>query len=174
MNEQLILVDLSDNEIGALDKMEVHLQGLLHRAFSLFIFNDNGELLLQKRANHKYHSAGLWTNTCCSHPNFGEATADAVNRRLQEEMGMQCANHFAFSFVYKTQFENGLTEHELDHVYIGYCNTPPVINITEVEDYKYISMENLLEDVEANPEHYTSWFKICLPNVLNYLSETIK
>ncbi len=174
MNEQLILVDLSDNEIGALDKMEVHLQGLLHRAFSLFIFNDNGELLLQKRANHKYHSAGLWTNTCCSHPNFGEVTADAVNRRLQEEMGMQCANHFAFSFVYKTKFENGLTEHELDHVYIGYCNTPPVINIVEVEDYKYISIEKLMDDVETHPEDYTSWFKICLPNVLNYLKETIK
>lgn len=174
MNEQLILVDSSDNEIGAMNKMDVHLQGLLHRAFSLFIFNNNGELLLQKRAGDKYHSAGLWTNTCCSHPNFGEATEMAVNRRLQEEMGMQCANYFAFSFIYKTEFENGLTEHELDHVYVGYCDNVPVINKTEVETYKYISIDNLLQDVEANPNNYTSWFKICLPNVLNYLSETIK
>lgn len=173
MNEQLILVDLSDNEIGALDKMEVHLQGLLHRAFSLFIFNNKGELLLQKRANHKYHSAGLWTNTCCSHPNFGESTIDAVNRRLEEEMGMKCASYFAFSFVYKTIFENGLTEHELDHVYIGNCDTAPVINTSEVEDYKYISMDKLIEDVAANPDDYTSWFKICLPNVLNHLSKNI-
>ena len=174
MKEQLILVDPSDREIGSIEKMEAHVQGLLHRAFSLFIFNTKGELLLQKRASDKYHSAGLWTNTCCSHPQFGEETSTAVNRRLQEEMGMQCANHFAFSFLYKTDFENGLTEHELDHVYVGYSDTPPTINKLEVEDFKYISMDDLVSDVEANPNNYTSWFKICLPNVINHLLETIK
>ncbi len=165
-NEQLILVDENDKQWGKLDKLLVHQLGLLHRAFSVFIFNTKGQLLLQQRADGKYHSAGLWTNTCCSHPMFGEETKDAVTRRLEEEMGMNCDVQFAFSFLYKAKFENGLTEHEFDHVYFGISNDTPVPNSDEVKDWKYIEIDGLEMDLALNPENYTEWLKICMPEVM--------
>lgn len=168
-NELLILVDEEDNGIGFLDKVKVHQKGVLHRAFSVFIFNNAGELLLQRRALSKYHSPGLWSNTCCSHPRKGEGTLRACERRLQEEMGMSSDLKFAFSFTYRAEFENGLTEHEFDHVYFGYSQNLPNPDPCEVMDSKYISMDELQNDVLSRPEDYTEWLKICLPRVVQYL-----
>lgn len=161
----LILVDEKDNETGTLDKLSVHQQGLLHRAFSVFIFNDKGELLLQQRADEKYHSPGLWSNTCCSHPLSGEEIVDTIQRRLEEEMGMQCPIEFKFTFIYKAQFENGLTEYELDHIYFGKSNDIPKHNPAEVKAWKYISLHNLKEAIAQHPEDYTAWLKIALSRV---------
>src|SRR5690606_14561274 len=169
MEDLLILVDENDKEIGALEKMPVHEKGLLHRAFSIFVFNSADELLLQQRADGKYHSEGLWTNTCCSHPRQGEVVDDAVQRRLQEEMGMKCELQFQFSFIYRYQFPNGLTEHELDHVYFGRSDRPPHPNKEEVQDWKYISVDRLSKDLELFPERYSPWLKVCFPQVLQQL-----
>lgn len=169
MEDLLILVDENDREIGALEKTPVHEQGLLHRAFSVFIFNSTGELLLQQRAEGKYHSPGLWTNTCCSHPRQGEEVEDAVRRRLQEEMGMQCELVFQFSFIYKHQFPNGLTEHELDHVYFGRSDEQPYPDEEEVQDWKYITMDELMQELELFPERYSPWLKVCFPQVIKML-----
>jgi isopentenyl-diphosphate Delta-isomerase len=163
--EQVILVDENDKAIGTMGKLEVHQKGLLHRAFSVFIFNDKGELLLQKRAGSKYHSPGLWTNTCCSHPQPGEETLAAANRRLKEEMGMDCILIHKTAFIYKTKFGNGLTEHEFDHVYIGQSNEHPIINLNEVDEYKWVNMEDLKADIKTCPENFTSWFKIAIEKV---------
>jgi isopentenyl-diphosphate delta-isomerase len=160
--DQVILVDITDAPIGSMGKMEAHEKGLLHRAFSVFIFNSKNELLLQRRALTKYHSAGLWTNTCCSHPRPGENTLDAANRRLQEEMGMSASLEHKLSFIYKTPFDNGLTEHEFDHVYFGVTNNMPEINTEEVDSYRYISINDLKNEIEKKPEQFTSWFKIVL------------
>lgn len=160
--EQVILVDKNDVPTGQMEKLEAHQKGLLHRAFSVFIFNSKNELLLQQRAKGKYHSAGLWTNTCCSHPRMGENNLDAANRRLDEEMGMTCDLKYAFNFLYKADFEDGLTEHELDHVFIGYSDVQPIINREEVESFRYTSLDSLQEDIKNHPNHYTSWLKICL------------
>lgn len=157
--EQVILVDENDNEIGPFEKMEAHKQGLLHRAFSVLLFNSKGEVLLQKRSSKKYHSAGLWTNTCCSHPRPGESVQEAAHRRLKEEMGIDVTPEFAYSFIYKTTLENGLIEHELDHVYIGSYEGTPHVNNLEVEDWKFESIDWLKKDIVSNPEHYTFWFK---------------
>ncbi len=148
-----------------MEKMEAHQKGVLHRAFSVFIFNDKGELLLQKRASTKYHSAGLWTNTCCSHPYPGEETLAAAKRRLKEEMGMDALLIHKTSFVYKTKFDNGLTEHEFDHVFIGNYNENPVLNEDEAEEYKWVDLNKVKEDVKKFPQNYTSWFKIALEKV---------
>jgi isopentenyl-diphosphate delta-isomerase len=161
MNEYLILVDEQDIPCGKMEKLEVHRLGLLHRAFSVFILNSKGELLLQQRADHKYHSAGLWSNTCCSHPREGEGTEAALNRRLQEEMGLSCKTAFAFTFMYKTHFDNGLIENELDHVYIGISDTQPVPEPSEVKNWKYISLGELEMDLRQNPHNYTAWLSIC-------------
>ncbi|KQS28505.1 isopentenyl-diphosphate Delta-isomerase [Pedobacter sp. Leaf194] len=166
MIEQVILVDRSDTAIGQMEKMEAHEKGLLHRAFSVFIFNSKRELLLQQRAAHKYHSAGLWTNTCCSHPRPGELNEAAAMRRLSEEMGMECALSYGFNFTYKATFNDGLIEHELDHVFFGISDDSPVINTEEVESYKYVDLDFLLEDVQRNPDKYTPWLKICLERVI--------
>ena len=174
MTEYLILVDEKDKQWGKLEKLLVHQLGLLHRAFSVFIFNSNGELLLQQRADSKYHSAGLWTNTCCSHPRFGEEIYWAIERRLQEEMGMSCKTDFAFSFIYKTKFENGLTEHEYDHVYFGVTDNLPVPEKSEVKNYRYMNIENLETDIRIHPENYTEWMKICLPQVRNHFDKKFK
>lgn len=168
MKENLILVDEQDREIGILDKWNVHVRGLLHRAFSAFIFNSKGELLLQQRADQKYHSGGLWTNTCCSHPLTGETTDSAVNRRLMEEMGLECVVDFQFKFQYKTAFDNGLIEHELDHVYFGLSDTKPIPNPQEVKNWEYISLEVLQRELEQHPERYSAWLKICFPQVLQF------
>jgi isopentenyl-diphosphate delta-isomerase len=169
MNEFLILVDEHDKPWGKLEKDQVHQLGLLHRAFSAFIFNSKGELLLQQRADGKYHSAGLWTNTCCSHPRFGEELKDAVARRLEEEMGLICETKFIFSFIYKAKFENGLTEHEFDHVYYGVSDDQPTPNPSEVSQWKYVTLESLQKDISINPSNYTVWLNICLPKLMDYL-----
>ncbi len=165
MNELLILVDENDNEIGSMDKLSVHQKGLLHRAFSVFIFNSNNELLLQQRANEKYHSAGLWSNTCCSHSISAERIEDSVSRRLKEEMGLETKTQFQFKFLYGAEFENGLKEHELDHVYFGSSNEKPKPDLHEVMNWKYMSLEKLTQEISLNPENYTAWLKICLPEV---------
>lgn len=158
----VILVDEHDNEIGYSEKLEAHQTGVLHRAFSVLIFNSKGEMLLQKRAAHKYHSAGLWTNACCSHPRPNEDMLTAVCRRLTEEMGIETQPTFAYKFIYETALDNNLIEHELDHVFIGSYNTAPTINADEVADWKFISLNTLREDVRNNPERYTHWFKLII------------
>ena len=153
------LVDDNDNIIGHAEKMEVHLRGLLHRAFSILVFNDKNEILIHQRAFGKYHSPGLWTNTCCGHPNEGETMEAAVHRRLQEEMGFDCDLSHKFSFRYKAVFENGLTENEIDHVYIGIFNETFTVNPDEVADYKWISVAQTKELIHQNPDNFTVWFK---------------
>lgn len=160
MEELVILVDENDNQIGVMPKMEAHEKAVLHRAFSVFIFNKKGELMLQQRAAHKYHSPLLWTNSCCSHQRNGETNIEAGERRLQEEMGFTTSLKEVFSFVYKAPFDNGLTEHELDHVLIGYFDEKPNINKEEVEAYKWMLLEDVKTDIENNPSEYTAWFKI--------------
>lgn len=158
--EQVILVDVNDNQIGLMAKLEAHEKALLHRAFSVFTFNDKGELLLQQRAANKYHSPLLWTNTCCSHQRNGETSLEAGTRRLQEEMGFTCELKEVFSFIYKAPFDNGLTEHELDHVLIGNYNENPIINPEEVASFKWMTLEAVKSDIDHQPEIYTEWFKI--------------
>ena len=172
MNEFLILVDENDNPVGAQEKILVHQQGLLHRAFSVFLFNSKGELLLQQRADDKYHSAGLWTNTCCSHPRFGENIDSAVNRRLFEEMGLKCKTNYAFSFIYKAVFENGLTEHEYDNVYVGITDDLPITERSEVKSWKYLSLQKLKGEIEKHPDEYTQWIKICLARVIHHVAHS--
>ena len=158
--EQVILVDENDNQIGLMPKMEAHEKALLHRAFSVFTFNDKNELLLQQRAADKYHSPLLWTNTCCSHQRNGETSLEAGKRRLQEEMGFTCELEEVFSFIYKAPFDNGLTEHELDHVMVGNYNDNPIINREEVEAFKWMTLEEVKVDMEIHPTIYTAWFTI--------------
>ena len=167
--EEVILVDEKDQVIGYMEKIKAHKEALLHRAFSIFIFNSKKELLLQQRAEHKYHSGNLWTNTCCSHPRKGETVLDAAHRRLEEEMGMSCHLEKAYSFIYKSPFDNGLTEHELDHVLIGYTDDLPKINLEEVRDFSYRSLNQIVGDIQENPHFYTSWFKITFPTLQEYL-----
>jgi isopentenyl-diphosphate Delta-isomerase len=160
MEEKVILVDKEDKQIGTMPKLEAHEKALLHRAFSVFIFNEKGELMLQRRALHKYHSPGLWTNTCCSHQRVGETNIEAGKRRLFEEMGFSCELEDTFWFIYKATFDNGLTEHELDHVMIGKYNAEPKINPDEVAEYKWMTLDDLKTDMKDHPEKYTAWFKI--------------
>lgn len=170
MEEQVILVDTQDNPIGLMPKMEAHEKGLLHRAFSVFIFNQNGELMLQQRAYHKYHSPGLWTNTCCSHQRDGETSLEAGMRRLEEEMGFCTSLKEEVSFIYKAPFDNGLTEHELDHVLTGKFDGEPTINKDEVSDWKWMALEDIHQDMKINPEHYTVWFQIIFDRFYNHLN----
>ena len=160
MEEKVVLVDEKDNPIGLMAKMEAHEKAVLHRAFSVFIFNDKGELMLQQRAASKYHSPLLWTNTCCSHQRDGETNLEAGKRRLQEEMGFVTEIKEVFSFIYKAPFDNGLTEHELDHVMVGSYEDAPNINKEEVESYKWMTLIDVKNDIEKNPQEYTAWFKI--------------
>ena len=158
--EQVILVNEKDEPIGLMNKMEAHEKAILHRAFSVFILNDNNEVMLQQRAQHKYHSPLLWTNTCCSHQRAGETNIQAGKRRLYEEMGFEVELKELFHFIYKAPFDNGLTEHELDHVMIGYSNVEPVINPEEVASWKWMKIEAIKDDMIQNPAEYTVWFKI--------------
>lgn len=158
--ERVILVDIHDNPIGEMEKLKAHVEAKLHRAFSVFIFNTKGELLLQQRALDKYHSPGLWTNTCCSHQRAGETNIEAGKRRLFEEMGFACELKEVFWFIYRADFDNGLTEHELDHVMIGQYDLSPEINPEEVAAYKWMPLEDVKSDMESNPQKYTVWFKI--------------
>jgi isopentenyl-diphosphate delta-isomerase len=166
--EQVILVNEHDEETGVMEKMEAHEKGLLHRAFSVFIFNQEGQMLLQQRAARKYHSPNLWTNACCSHPRPGEATAAAAQRRLYEELGFNAELQPVFEFTYTAPFDNGLTEHEFDHVYIGTYNGVIKPNLNEVLDYCYKSMEDIELSLKSHPHKYTAWFAIAFPRVLDW------
>jgi isopentenyl-diphosphate delta-isomerase len=166
--EYVVLVDDQDNAIGKMEKQQAHVEGVLHRAFSIFIFNSEKKLLLQKRASSKYHCGGLWTNTCCSHPRENENIQDAAIRRLQEEMGMHCQLQPIFSFVYRAEFENGLTEYEFDHVFFGESDQTPELNLEEVEDFRYVGMEQLQTEITENPAHFTPWFLIALDRVKEF------
>lgn len=167
VNEMVVLVDENDQDIGEMEKMEAHRKGVLHRAFSVFLFNNEGELLLQQRAFSKYHSGGLWTNTCCSHPRSGETPLEAAKRRLMEEMGFTLDElDPQFTFIYNRKLDNELTEHELDHVIFGRYNEDDFkFNPEEVASVKYVSLSFLREDMKANPQEYTEWFKICFEEV---------
>ncbi len=165
MKEEIILVDKNDNKIGTGEKMKVHQDGKLHRAFSIFVFNSKNKMLLQKRAKTKYHCGGLWTNTCCSHPRSGESLEKATHRRLQEEMGFDCELKKIASFIYRAEFDNGLTEHEYDHIFTGRFDGEPKLNSEEADDYKWISLEELKKEIKKNPESFTVWFKIAMEKV---------
>jgi isopentenyl-diphosphate Delta-isomerase len=165
----VVLVNELDEEIGIMEKMEAHRKALLHRAFSVFIFNSKGEMLLQRRALNKYHSGGLWTNACCSHPMPGETAAQAAQRRLREELGFYTQLTSAFSFVYKAVFENGLTEYEYDHVFVGQYNGLIHPNPDEVGDYCYMKMDDIQASMGSHGHKYTEWFKIALPKLEHYL-----
>jgi isopentenyl-diphosphate Delta-isomerase len=171
IEDQVILVDQSDRQIGTSAKMAAHYQGLLHRAFSIFVINQDQQILLQKRAVQKYHSGGLWTNTCCSHPRPGETTIAAANRRLQEEMGFSCELTEIFSFTYSTQLDQGLSEHEYDHVFLGSYDQAPILNPAEAEDWRWIAIAELQSDIEINPDQYTFWLKNCIARVADYLGK---
>ncbi len=157
--EKVILVDEHDREIGLEEKLQAHIDGKLHRAISVFIFNDRQEMLLQRRALQKYHCGGLWSNTCCSHPRPGEGVCEAAERRLYEEMGLRCPINKVSEFVYRAPLENGLIEHEFDHVFVGISNVDPMLNPEEACDWKWIDMASLREDIQLNPKKYTYWFK---------------
>ena len=163
--EQVILVDEHDNETGLMEKMEAHEKALLHRAFSVFIFNSQGEMLLQQRAITKYHSGGLWTNSCCSHPRPGETVSAAAQRRLKEEMGFETPLKKVFDFVYKAPFVNGLTEHEYDHVFVGIYDGAVTPDFSEVENYEFRTFDLIEKLMKEKPAFYTAWFKIAFPKV---------
>ena len=164
--EEIILVDEQDNAIGTMEKMEAHRRGVLHRAFSIVLFNSSGELLLQRRADNKYHSSGLWTNTCCSHPLPDESIHDAAQRRLKYEMGINLKPEFAFKFIYKTSLDRSLIEHELDYVFIGTFDGEPDINKEEVSDWKFMNLKDLRNDIKSYPEIYTVWFRLIVDHPL--------
>lgn len=163
--EQVILVDSLDQELGLMEKIEAHEKALLHRAFSVFVFNSKGELLLQQRAYSKYHSGGLWTNTCCSHPRAGEAVSLAAHRRLQEEMGFETTLKKVFDFIYQAPFSNGLTEHEFDHVFVGYYDGKIAPDSDEVASYSFQTLEEIDLSMQQDPELYTVWFQIAFPKI---------
>lgn len=171
VEEKVILVNENDEQIGLMPKLEAHEKAMLHRAFSVFILNSNGELMLQQRAAQKYHSPLLWTNTCCSHQRDGETNLEAGKRRLFEEMGFDCELKEIFSFIYKAPFDNGLTEHELDHVMIGEYENDPKLNTEEVNSFKWMTLEAVKNDMELQPEIYTEWFKIIFEKFYNHLQE---
>ena len=167
------LVDSNDNELVAMEKLEAHKQGLLHRAISVLLFNSKGEILLQKRAFHKYHSPGLWTNTCCSHPYPKENTKDAAERRLKEEMSIKTSLKFSFKFNYKVEFTSGLIENELDHVFTGFSDETPHLNTDEAVAFKWINPKELRQDMEKSPENYTFWFKIIMNEHFDHIESNL-
>ena len=169
--EKVILVDLKDQQVGTIGKMEAHEKALLHRAFSIFILNSNLELLMQQRAYEKYHSPGLWTNTCCSHQREDESNLEAGSRRLMEEMGMTVSLQELFTFFYKASFDNGLTEHELDHVMVGFCDEDPKINTEEVASFKWMNIDSLKKDLKDKPDDYTVWFAIIFDRFCQHIQE---
>jgi isopentenyl-diphosphate delta-isomerase len=169
--EKVILVNSNDEPIGLMPKMEAHEKAVLHRAFSVFVVNDKNELMLQQRAIEKYHSPGLWTNTCCSHQRDGEGNIEAGLRRLDEEMGFTTPLEYLFNFIYKAPFDNGLTEHELDHVMLGRYEGNPVINPEEVASWKWMNIEEINSDLKNNPDSYTVWFAIIFDRFYNHLNQ---
>ena len=171
MLEEVVLVNEKDEPVGTMEKMAAHEQAVLHRAFSVFVFNKNGDLLMQQRAFSKYHSGGLWTNTCCSHPRQGEHVADAANRRLQEEMGFTTSLTKAFDFTYKAAFDNGLTEHEFDHVIIGQYDGVVNFNPNEVASYAFMTEKELEEQIQETPARFTAWFHIAYPKLKAWMAD---
>ena len=171
MEEFVVLVDQDDQKLGLMEKQQAHVTGLLHRAFSVFIFNSKGELMIQQRAASKYHSPTLWTNTCCSHPRDKETYEEAAHRRLQEEMGFDCELEYKFNFIYKAHLENDLIEHELDHVFIGTFDEDPKLNPEEVMAYRWVELDDLKKDIDKNPQNYTAWFKIIFEHYVSYIEE---
>tara|TARA_R110002050_G_scaffold74772_3_gene160090 strand:- start:11542 stop:12066 length:525 start_codon:yes stop_codon:yes gene_type:complete len=170
IEEKVILVNEKDEQIGLMPKLEAHEKALLHRAFSVFIFNDKNELMLQQRAFHKYHSPLLWTNTCCSHQREGESNIEAGKRRLKEEMGFVVDLKESISFIYKAPFDNGLTEHEYDHVLLGHYNAEPIINVDEVAAWKWVSLEQVKTDISLQPGLYTEWFKVIFDKFYEHIN----
>ncbi|MAP99284.1 MAG: isopentenyl-diphosphate delta-isomerase [Flavobacteriaceae bacterium] len=168
--ENVVLVDSNNNKLGLMPKMEAHIKGVLHRAFSVIIFNNNGDIMLQKRARTKYHTPGLWSNTCCSHQRDNEDNITAGKRRLYEEMGFTTQLQNFDSFIYKVSFSNGLIEHEFDHILTGIYNGIPNLNKKEVDQWKWVSIDSLYHDINNNPDNYTAWFKI----IINKYSESLK
>lgn len=162
IQEEVILVDVCDHQIGTMEKLEAHRSGSLHRAVSIILFNQKGEMFLQKRAKEKYHSGGLWSNACCSHPRPGEQSNDAALRRTKEELGIEVKLSFAYSFIYKTTLDNNFIEHELDHVYVGRFDGDFKINPEEIEGWKYLSYNKIKEDIQLHPSYYTYWFKVII------------
>ena len=167
--QEVVLVNENDEVLGTMEKLQAHEKGVLHRAFSVIIFNANGEMLIHKRAKDKYHCGGLWTNACCSHPRLNESPKDGAERRLKEEMGFSVPVEFIGSFIYKVKFDNGLTEHEFDHMFCGHFDGQPDPNKEEVDSWKYIAVDDLLKDVNKQPECYTFWFRDILENRLEAL-----
>jgi isopentenyl-diphosphate delta-isomerase len=166
--EKVVLVDINDNQIGLMEKMEAHEKAMLHRAFSVFVFNNKGEMLLQKRAITKYHCGGMWANTCCSHPRENETNMDAAIRRLKEEMGIVTPLSEIFNFTYKAKLDKNLTEHEFDHVFVGYYDGEVLLNKDEVEDYYFGTIDEINKQIELNPTNYTPWFLIAYPKVCDW------
>ena len=171
--DNVILVDDSDVELGIMEKMQAHRDGVLHRAFSIFIFNSNGEMLIQQRADSKYHSPGLWTNACCSHPQPGEENADAAHRRLKEELGFDTSLTKVFSFTYFAEFDNGLKENEFDHVFLGNYDGQVIFNPMEVKDVRFMAVDKIKKELEEHPEDYTAWFRIAFPKLETYIASSI-
>ncbi len=172
--DKVILVNAKDEWMGIMDKMEAHQTGALHRALSVFILNDKNELLIQKRADGKYHSGGLWSNTCCSHPYPGESTLAAAHRRLQEELGFDCQLDELFNFTYSSDMGNGLTEHEYDHIYTGQYNGNITMNPEEVQDYKYIPFDELNDWMKKEPTAFTAWFHLAMPGFIQHIERRQK
>jgi isopentenyl-diphosphate delta-isomerase len=172
MPEYILTVDENDNVIGKEEKIKTHREGKLHRAFSIFVFNSKSELLLQKRAKTKYHSGGLWTNTCCSHQRDGEVLEKTIHRRLKEEMGFDCELKEIFSFIYKVKFDNGLFENEYDHVFVGKFNGKPISNKEEVDEWKWVNLQELKKDIQKNPEKYTYWLRTSIDKVISYIEQS--
>lgn len=168
--EQVICVNEKDEQVGIMNKQEAHEKGVLHRAFSVFIFNSKGEMLLQKRAQSKYHSGGLWTNACCSHPRAGETIVEAANRRLNEELNLNVPLQTKFSFIYKAELNNNLVEHEFDYVLFGVSDEVPVLNTDEAEDFKYLHHSEISNLIKQHPQQFTEWFKICFNEVVKNLA----
>jgi len=173
LEQKVILVNESDEPIGTMEKMEAHRKAILHRAFSVFIFNGKGEMLLQQRALNKYHSGGLWTNACCSHPVPGEDTLSGASRRLEEEMGFSAPLEKIFDFTYQSEFENGLIEYEFDHVFAGIYNDDVIPNKVEVKDYCYKTVEEIESSLATHPQKYTAWFRIAFPRVAKWATENL-
>jgi isopentenyl-diphosphate Delta-isomerase len=171
MNRQeVILVDENDRAIGRMEKIEAHKSGRLHRAFSVFIFNSRKQVLLHQRADEKYHSPGLWTNACCSHPLPGEETGEGARKRLQEEMGLVCDLEEAFAFTYRADVGKGLIEHEFDHVFFGYTDTDPVPAPGEVQDWKWLDTDEVMKQMHEHPARFTTWFHIAMPMVMDKIN----
>jgi isopentenyl-diphosphate delta-isomerase len=171
MNDYVILVDENNNQIGLEEKILAHKKNLLHRAFSIFIFNDSFEILLQKRAPNKYHSGNLWTNTCCSHPLENLSLVESAKKRLVEEMGIKANLNEVFSFIYQAEFDNGLSEYEYDHVLFGISNNQPILNPDEAIDYKWIKISDLKAQIEKNPGNFTAWLQIMINNYFKYFED---